>query len=130
MSKNETPLTRKYWKKVGGTLIEEFLMVRADEKSGKRAADAVIVLNEHYKIENKRDVIVEGKDIILVQTKAKRLGMSLLGQAIISKHLVAEFCKPASIKTVVICTRGDQVLEEIVSKFYPWIEVEVISDTR
>ena len=24
MSKRETPLTRKYWKSIGGTLIEEF----------------------------------------------------------------------------------------------------------
>jgi hypothetical protein len=27
MSKLETPMTRRYWKRVGGTLLEEFLVV-------------------------------------------------------------------------------------------------------
>ena len=28
MSKRETPLTRRYWREIGGTLIEEFPAVR------------------------------------------------------------------------------------------------------
>jgi hypothetical protein len=28
MSKLETPMTRRYWERVGGTLLEEFLVVR------------------------------------------------------------------------------------------------------
>ena len=28
MSKHETPLTRGYWKEIGGTLVEEFLAVK------------------------------------------------------------------------------------------------------
>tara|TARA_Y100001970_G_C13899964_1_gene683125 strand:- start:530 stop:643 length:114 start_codon:yes stop_codon:yes gene_type:complete len=34
MSKRETPLTRKYWESIGGTLIEEFPAVtRGDTNS-------------------------------------------------------------------------------------------------
>ena len=29
MSKLETPMTRRYWKRVGGTLLEEFLVCQA-----------------------------------------------------------------------------------------------------
>jgi hypothetical protein len=36
MSKKETWRTRKYWSKVGGLLIEEFLAVNASKNSGKK----------------------------------------------------------------------------------------------
>jgi hypothetical protein len=45
MSKLETPMILKYWKKVGGTLIEEFPAVRQSEAAGPRGMDAVITIN-------------------------------------------------------------------------------------
>ncbi len=43
MSKLETPLIRRYWKQIGGTLIEEFPAVRRTNNSGQRLLDAVIL---------------------------------------------------------------------------------------
>jgi hypothetical protein len=45
MSKHETPMVLKYWEGVGGTLIEEFPMVRPSATCGPRYADAVILPN-------------------------------------------------------------------------------------
>ena len=50
MSKHETPLTRRYWESVGGTLIEEFPAVRRSKTHGPRLIDGVIVLGEETKI--------------------------------------------------------------------------------
>jgi hypothetical protein len=33
-------------------------------------------------------VLVEGQDVVVVQTKNRRLGMSLMGQGLFSLHLV------------------------------------------
>lgn len=59
---------------------------------------------------------IEGKDIIVVQTKANRLGMYLLGQAVFSKELMKPL-KPKNIRTVAICIKGDNVLEPIASEY-------------
>lgn len=126
MSKKETPLTRRYWREVGGTLIEEFPAVKASPDNGKRFLDAVIVINGENKIAKFNEISIKGKDIIVVQTKAKRLGMYLMGQAIISPKLLRKF-KPRSIKSVAICIKGDSVLEPIL-KQYNNIELVVYED--
>jgi hypothetical protein len=41
MSKLETPLTRKYWKRMGGTLIEEFPVVKRSKTAAPRWIDGV-----------------------------------------------------------------------------------------
>ena len=46
MSRRETPMTVWYWEQVGGTLIEEFLVVPKSDGQGRRVLDAVIVLGE------------------------------------------------------------------------------------
>jgi len=122
MSKLETDLTRKYWHSVGGTLIEEFPAVKKGKDHGLRLMDGVIVLGEEKKIAKASEVTLEGKDIIVVQTKANRLGMSLMGQAIFSKELMKSF-QPKSIKSVAICTKHDSVLETLLENYD---DVEVV----
>jgi hypothetical protein len=121
MSKRETPLTRKYWKSVGGTLIEEFPAVISSKTNGRRQMDGVIILNEETRIAKANEVEIEGKDIIVVQTKANRLGMYLMGQALFSKELMLKF-KPKSIKTVAICVKNDSVMRELTNKY----EIDVV----
>jgi len=58
------------------------------------------------------DAKIAGRRIVVVQAKASRLGMYLLGQALFSRDLMAEF-KPKSIETVAICTKGDARLEQL-----------------
>ena len=54
MSKKETPLTRKYWEEVGGTLIEEFVMVPKGKNNGIRLIDAIIIPSGENKILKKK----------------------------------------------------------------------------
>ena len=114
MSKHETPLTRRYWREIGGTLIEEFPVVRSGPNQGRRSLDGVVILDAPHLIANykkeKEKFKIENRDIVVIQTKAKRLGMYLLGQALFSRHLMMPF-RPRSVDTVAICTKGDAVLE-------------------
>jgi hypothetical protein len=54
MSKLETPMTRRYWERVGGTLIEEFVAVPAGPATGRRALDAVIIADGDKRIARTR----------------------------------------------------------------------------
>lgn len=123
MSKRETPLTRRYWKSVGGTLIEEFPAVTRSNDRGRRLIDGVIIVGGENKIARAKGVDLEGKDIIVIQTKARRLGMYLIGQALFSPKLMRKF-KPRSIKSVAICTKSDAELLPLL-KSYKTIEVVV-----
>ncbi|MEX2515818.1 MAG: hypothetical protein WD572_02740 [Gammaproteobacteria bacterium] len=112
MSKWETPLTRRYWQEIGGTLIEEFPAVRHGDGNAQRLLDGVIIMGGPFERRNAGSVDIEGKDIVVVQTKAKRLGMYLIGQAVFSA-LLMERLRPRSIHSVAICTKGDSVLEPL-----------------
>ncbi|MGH2575974.1 MAG: hypothetical protein ACRDFC_09780, partial [Ignavibacteria bacterium] len=81
MSRHETWRTRKYWEKVGGLLIEEFIAVNRGKDQGKRLIDGIIVLGEPNKIHKTNYYDISGRDIICIQTKSGRLGMYLMGQA-------------------------------------------------
>jgi hypothetical protein len=126
MSKCETPMTRKYWEDVGGILIEEFPAVRASAKAGPRHMDGVIVLGPEKRIAKWWEVDLEGQDIIVVQAKARRLGMALMGQALFSAELMKDF-KPKSIRSVMLCTRDDEVMRRLLVS-YPFIEVVVMPE--
>ena len=123
MSKLETPMIRRYWKRTGGTLIEEFLAVPRKRGQGCRVIDAIIVLGCPAKIAEKSEMDLAGRDIIVVQAKARRLGMPLMGQAVFSVELMKPF-KPASIRSVALCTETDAVLEPLLKPF----GVEVVTD--
>lgn len=121
MSKHETWKTRKYWEQIGGLLIEEFVAVPSTKSQGRRLIDGLIVLNETKAIHNSNFFNIEGKDVIVIQTKSGRLGMYLLGQAYFSKFLI-ERHKPRSIKCVAICGNTDTVMEELAKKH----DVEIV----
>jgi hypothetical protein len=125
MSKHETHLTRRYWEAIVGTLIEEFPAVSRTKENAQRLLDGVVILGERTEILKAHEVKIEGKDIVVIQTKANRLGMNLLGQAVFSAELMKSH-KPRSIKSVAICVLGDSVLEPLALKFN--IEVVVYKD--
>jgi hypothetical protein len=116
MSKLETPMIRRYWAEIGGTLIEEYQVVRRGPSCGYRRLDAVIIPEGERKIAHWRDVSLEGKDIIIVQAKAKRLGMPLMGQTLFSAEL-AKRLRPASIKSVALCREDDSVLRPLLEAY-------------
>lgn len=121
MSKHETWRTRKYWKRVGGTLIEEYLAVKQSDSQSKRLIDGIIILNGETKISEDRDASLKDKDVIVIQTKRSVLGMSLLGQSYFSKFLISSQ-KPRSIKLVAICGKNDTLLSSIAASH----DIEVV----
>src|ERR1700719_4835731 len=82
MSKRETPMTQRYWERVRGTLLEEYLIVRSSPGVGRRMIDAVIIEDGDHRIASHGETVsLDGHDIVVVQTKVLRLGMYRLGQA-------------------------------------------------
>lgn len=126
MSKRETPMIRGFWKTVGGTLVEEFPVVKASPTCGPRRLDAVILPNRDFRIAHWSEVSLEGEDVIVVQAKAKRLGMHLMGQALFSAELVKRF-KPASVRSVALCEQDDSELRPLLASF-PHVEVVVLNE--
>lgn len=125
MSKHETWRTRKYWESVGGTLIEEFQVVKKGKDNSRRLLDGLIIIGGPTEIYQGKEKNIQGKDVICIQTKANRLGMYLLGQAFFSKELLKAH-NPKSIKTVAIVSTSDSVLESIAKEF--GIEVVVVAN--
>lgn len=116
MSKLETPMIMKYWERVGGTLILEFLAVEQTKGNGPRRIDAVILPNRPRMKASWRDVSLKGEDVIVVQAKANRLGMYLMGQTLFSAELIKRF-QPASIKSVALCAKDDSVMRPMLEGF-------------
>ena len=72
------------------------------------------------------EVDIEGKDIIVIQTKANRLGMYLMGQAVFSKELMKQF-NPRLIESVALCIKDDAVLRPMLERF-PDVEVVIMDE--
>lgn len=128
MSKHETPLTRWYWEKVGGLLIEEFPAVRASPDQAKRLLDGLIVLGEPTARTSTREFDLTDRDVIVIQAKAKRLGMYLMGQCLFSRDLVLEL-GARSVRSVAICTEDDYTLRPLLEK-HEGCEVVVFHEDR
>ena len=124
MSKHETPMTRWYWRTVNkrqGLLIEEFPAVKRDGTAGKnkRHIDGIIVLGEKAERRGPRKgdrELVEGKRVIVIQSKARRLGMSLIGQVVVSRELLKDL-KAKVVKSVGVCREDDQILRAVLGRF-------------
>lgn len=89
MSKHETPMTRWYWGTIGGTLIEEYCLVSRGDGCAGRWVDALILPERETRIGTPREAIEIGREgAVLVQAKASRLGMYLMGQTLFSAELL------------------------------------------
>jgi len=120
-------MTEAYWRSIGGTFIPEFQAVQRTSQQAQRLIDGLIIPDGPNQKVHWREVDIQGKDIIVIQTKAYRLGMSLLGQALFSRELVKAF-NPRFIKTVALCSNSDTVLEPIAAQY--GIEVVVMPALR
>lgn len=125
MSKLETPMTRRYWERVGGTLLEEYPAVRRRPGVGRRLVDAIIIVDGDHRIASPGErSCLDGHDLIVVQTKADRLGMYLLRQALFSRVLIEDRFAPKSVRTVALCAIDDAVLRPIAERY----GIEVVVD--
>jgi hypothetical protein len=125
MSLNETPMTKWYWREVlkMGTLIEEYLAVEGseDDSNSPRFLDGLVILYSPFEIsaDVRRDIT--GKDVVVIQSKNKRLGMYLMGQALFSRDLIlAKGAK--SVRSVAVCRKDDKVMRPLLLA-HPGIEV-------
>ena len=117
-------MTRWYWRTVNkckGLLIEEFHAVKREATKGnnKRHIDGVIVLGEKSDQRGARKgdrELVKGKRVIVIQSKARRLGMSLIGQVVVSRELLKDL-KAKVIKSVGVCREDDKVLHNVLRRF-------------
>ena len=73
-------MTRWYWQRVGGLLIEEYTLVRRSPTNAPRYVDGLIVLGEPTEISTTRSFDITDRDVIAVQAKARRLTLPLMGQ--------------------------------------------------
>lgn len=124
MSKHETPMIRWYWEQVGGTLVEEFPATKKTATSEIRRIDALILPNGPLKIVHWRDANLAGEDVVVIQCKAERLGMHLMGQTVFSLELIRAF-HPRSVRAIALCRKTDSALEPLLDT-YPDVEVVAI----
>lgn len=59
-----------------------------------------------------KDFDLRGRDVVVIQTKAKRLGLYLMGQCLFSRDLVLEL-GAKSVRSIALCTKDDAVLRPL-----------------
>lgn len=129
MSKHEDWMIESYWKHVGGTIIKEFQVYSKSATSGTRFLDAVILPRHKTRQAKFKDVNIKGEDVIVVQAKARRLGMSLMGQALFSAELIQRF-SPSSVCSVALCLGDDSVLRPLLKRYKNMYVVVVSPDGK
>ena len=125
MSKHETPMTRWYWQHVlkQGTLIEEYVAVdkAGDDSNARRLMDGLVIMSGPFEISDDVHQNITDKDVVIIQSKNKRLGMSLMGQTLFSRGLILKK-KPKSVRSVAVCRKDDKIMRELLEA-HPEIEV-------
>ena len=107
-------MTLAFWRQVGGLLVEEFCLVERSRSCGGRWVDALILPDrETRRAPPGERVAVDGQRVILVQAKASRLGMYLMGQTLFSAELLRHRSRPASVESIALCTADDEVLRPL-----------------
>jgi hypoxanthine-guanine phosphoribosyltransferase len=118
-------MTEWYWREVlkKGTLIKEYVAVeRAEDGSnGSRFMDGLVIMDGAFEISDDVTRDIAGKDVVIIQSKNKRLGMYLMGQALFSRELILKK-KPKSVRSVAVCRKDDKVMRPLLEA-HPGIEV-------
>jgi hypothetical protein len=124
-------MTRWYWQQVGGLLIEEFQVVAQGDGNARRLVDALIVHGEPTRIAESRKFDVAGREVTVVQAKARRLGMPLMGQCLFSRDLLWNL-GVSTIRSVALCTQDDVVLRPLLEQhdncFVQVVPTEALTD--
>jgi hypothetical protein len=124
MSKHETPMTEWYWRTLNkgkGQLIREFTAVEGGKgrAEGKRHIDGVIICGKvsgNRKGKKGDRAKVKGKKVIVIQSKAKRLGMYLIGQTIVSRELMKALGAKV-VLSVAVHRKDDPVMRKVLESF-------------
>jgi hypothetical protein len=89
MSKHETKMTEGFWQsQARGLFFSEYPLVHRATDRAQRLVDGLILPDEPHGRGNWRDhASLTGRRVIVIQTKAERMGMYLMGQALFSERL-------------------------------------------
>lgn len=99
-------------------LIEEFLAVTRSSDHGQRLLDGVIILGEKkQRLPRSSRFDLDDRDVIIIQTKNRRLGMALMGQTLFSAQLIRRFFNPRSVQSIALCSRSDDVLQPMLEVY-------------
>ncbi len=116
MSKHETPMTEWYWREVlkKGTLIKEYIAIERtkDGSNASRYLDGLVILDGPFKTSDDVRMDIQGKNVVVIQSKNKQLGMYLMGQALFSRELILRK-KPKSVRSVAVCRKDDKVMHDL-----------------
>jgi len=124
MSLLETPMTRRLWEEIGGTLFEEYLAVRPGPNTGARRFDGLVLVDQPCRLASRREAPqLVGQRVVVIQTKASRLGMNVLGQALFSADLLRG-AGSQGVRTIALCTADDLVLRPLAMRY----GIEVVVD--
>ena len=123
----EWPITRDYWEREmrsRGTLYRELEIV-PHGRGQRRRADAVVVLDEADGKVIEKSVMqdLDGKRVVVIQTKATFLNAYVFGQALLSPTLICQKWSPASMKTIILCTSDLADLSNLIRREFPHIEI-------
>jgi hypothetical protein len=126
--KPEDRLITRFWREVHGTLVRDVPMRGASESNGSRRLDAIILLNRPTKELKWQDLKgLQNEEILVIQAKHNRLGMSLMDQSFFSKKLLTEVFrtkgKPKSVTHIALCTQDDTILRPLLEKHGIRVEV-------
>jgi hypothetical protein len=123
MSKYETPMTEGFWQSQAPRLFfAEYPLVRRAADRAVRLVDGLILPDEpHGRGKWREHVSLVDRRVIVIQAKAGRIGMYLMGQALFSARL-ALACGAASVRSILLCHQPDGALLPLLK---PFPEVEV-----
>ncbi|MDO9413395.1 MAG: hypothetical protein Q7T81_12560 [Pseudolabrys sp.] len=122
-------MTEGFWQsQARGTYLAEYCLVRRTIDCSVRLADAVILTDEpHCRGLKQNFPSLEGHNVTVVQTKPRRMGMYLMGQAVFSARLVMRQ-GALSVRSILLCHESDSALLPFLK---PFPEVEVwLSDMQ
>jgi len=91
--------------------MEEFLALRQGKQNRKRLMDGVIVFRKPF-VKRK---LIKGERVVVIQSKNRKLGISLIGQVVVSRDLVERHGVKV-MRSVGVCTGMDTVLHKILRK--------------
>ena len=118
-------MTRRLWEEIGGTLFEEFLAVRPTHARDARRLDGLVLVEEPFRLGSRSNAPeLAGQRLVVIQTKASRLGMNVLGQALFSADILRA-ARPREIRTIALCTADDEVLRPLAERY----GIEVVVDS-
>jgi len=97
-----------------GKLITEWMAVRgskdAEPHRGQRLIDGVFVLNEPEDSDLGPKSDLKGRRVFVIQSKAKPLGMYLMGQVLCSMRILEKECGARVIGSFAVCHEEDVLM--------------------